>query len=178
LGGWVLRQFCGFLVAAGSGAMADTPRSDYLSARTCLLVLSCILLVGRLSTAGSFAARDVASAQDVTDRATTPAQAGCDPLAGVIRVHGGWVLRWGKSPRVSFATTHWDDPNDDETSDDPADDDDGWEGLNALSESEVPVPAWFQQVGCFHSDLEARSETPWYEPFHVTSFLTLQRLRC
>jgi hypothetical protein len=42
-------------------------------------------------------------------------------------------------------TVGWDDPNDDETSDDPADDDDAWEGLNALGETEVPVPAWFQQ---------------------------------
>ncbi|MGA2702384.1 MAG: hypothetical protein ABSH35_14985 [Isosphaeraceae bacterium] len=81
-------------------------------------------------------------------------------------------------PRVFFTTVCWDDPNDDETSDDPADDDDGWEGLKALGETEVPVSAWFQEVGCFHSDLETQSEPLWYEPFHFTSFLTLQRLRC
>jgi len=79
---------------------------------------------------------------------------------------------------VFFVTVGWDDPNDDETSDDPSDDDDAWEGLNALGETEVPVSAWFQEVGCYHSDLEAQSEPLWYEPFVFTSFLTLQRLRC
>jgi len=142
------------------------------------MALACTLLLGRISTGGSLAARDMTPPQDVADRASTPVQASCDPLAGVVRVHGGWVLRWGKSPRVFCATTRWDDPNDDETSDDPADDDDGWEGLNALSETEVPVPAWFQEVGCFHSDLESQSEPLWSEPPLFTSFLTLQRLRC
>jgi hypothetical protein len=79
---------------------------------------------------------------------------------------------------VFFVTVGWDDPNDDETSDDPSDDDDAWEGLNALDETEVPVSAWFQEVGCYHSDLETLSESLRYEPFLFTSFLTLQRLRC
>jgi len=143
-----------------------------------LMALACALCLGRVSTAGSPAARDMTPPQDVTERATTPDQASCESLAGVDRVHGGWVLRWGKSPRVFFVSLRWDDPNDDETSDDPADDDDGWEGLNALGETEVPVPAWFQEVGCFHSDLETESEPLWYEPSHFTSFLTLQQLRC
>jgi hypothetical protein len=77
-----------------------------------------------------------------------------------------------------FPNIRQDDPNDDETSDDPADDDDGWEGLNALAETEVPVPAWFQEVGCYHTDLETRSDSLCYETFFCTSFLTLQRLRC
>ena len=111
-------------------------------------------------------------------RSTTPVQALSDTLVGVVRHQSGWTLRWGRWPRVLFATVRLDDPNDDETSDDPADDDDAWEGLNALGETEVPVSAWFQEVGCYHSDLETRSEPLWYEPFHVTSFLTLQRLRC
>ncbi len=143
-----------------------------------LLALACVLLPGRISTAGSVEARDVPPPQDVTDRATSPDQASCEPFAGLDRVHGGWILRWGKTPRVFFASLHWDDPNDDETSDDPADDDDGWEGLNALGETEVPVPAWFQEVVAYHGDLEVQAELLWYEPFHFTSFLTLQQLRC
>ncbi len=143
-----------------------------------LMAVASVLLAARISTAGSLAARDTSPPQDVADRATTADQASCEPVAGMDRVHGGWILRWGKSPRVFLASLHWDDPNDDETSDDPADDDDGWEGLNALSETEVPVPAWFQEVGCFHNDLEARSEPLWYEPLHSTSFLMLQQLRC
>ena len=75
-------------------------------------------------------------------------------------------------------TVGCDDPNDDETLDDPADDDDAWDGLNAFGETEVPVSAWFQAVGCYHSDLETQSEPLWYEPFVFTSFLTLQQLRC
>ena len=45
------------------------------------------------------------------------------------------------------------DPNDDETSDDPADDDDAWEGLNAFDDLEVPIPAWFR------SQIAARTTT-------------------
>jgi hypothetical protein len=71
-----------------------------------------------------------------------------------------------------------DDPNDDETSDDPADDDDAWEGLNAVGETEAPVLAWFQQSACSLTGLESRSEPFSYETFYFTSFLTLQRLRC
>jgi hypothetical protein len=96
----------------------------------------------------------------------------------VVRHQSGWTLRWGRWPRLLFPAVRLDDPNDDETSDDPTDDDDAWEGLNALGETEAPVPAWFQEIGWYHSDLETRSEPLWYEPFLCTSFLTLQRLRC
>ena len=115
---------------------------------------------------------------DVPDRATTPVRVVSSPFLGVVRLESRCSLRSGKCRHVIFVTVGWDDPNDDETSDDPADDDDGWEGLNALHETEVPVPAWFQEVGCYHSDLETQSEPLWYEPFLFTSFLTLQRLRC
>jgi len=179
-------KFPGACVLAGSAAaaMVDGHESGKPAARRRILVqiglmfLACALLLGRPLTAGSLAAGETAAAAEAADRATVPVQASCDPLSGAVRVHGGWILRWGKATRLSFATGHWDDPYDDETSDDPTDDDDGWEGLNALGETEVPVPAWFQEGGCFHSDLEAQSDLFWYEPFHFTSFLTLQRLRC
>ena len=128
------------------------------------MALACALLLGRTSTAGSLAAPQVKPPR--SHRSGHDARPGrVDPLLGVVRVDGGWILRWGKCRHVFFVTVRWDDPNDDETSDDPADDDDGWEGLNALGETEVPVSAWFQEVGCYHSDLEAQSEPLWYEPF-------------
>jgi hypothetical protein len=75
-------------------------------------------------------------------------------------------------------TVGLDDPNDDETSDDPSDDDDGWEGLNAFSETEVPVSAFLQEIGCYQSELETQSEPLWSAPPFITSFLTLPPLRC
>src|SRR5271157_816061 len=177
-------SFCGVTVPTGPDARLDKPGSETpaLHRRTLLriglMALACALFLVRAATAGSLAERQVTPALVVPDWATTPVQASSDPLVGVLRLHSGWILRWGRLPRGFFATVGWDDPNDDETSDDPADDDDGWEGLNALHETEVPGPAWLQEVGCHHSDLEAQSEPLWYEPFLFTSFLTLQRLRC
>ena len=114
---------------------------------------------------------------DLADRATTPVPVVSNTLLGLVRPEGRCTLRSGKCRHVVFVTVGCDDPNDDETSNDSADDD-AWEGLNALGETEVPVSAWFQDVGCYHSDLETQSEPLWYEPFVFTSFLTLQRLRC
>ena len=77
-----------------------------------------------------------------------------------------------------YVTVGLDDPNNDETSDDPGDDDDGWEGLNAFSETEVPVSALLQEIGCCQSEPKTQSEPLWSAPLFFTSFLTLQRLRC
>ncbi len=143
-----------------------------------LMALACALFLGRASTAGSLAEHQLTPPIDVPDRATTPVRVMCNPLLGLVRLESRCTLRSGKCRHPVFVTVGCDDPNDDETSDDPADDDDAWEGLNALGETEVPVSAWFQEVGCYHSDLEAQSEPLWYEPFVFTSFLTLQRLRC
>jgi len=79
---------------------------------------------------------------------------------------------------VFYVTVGLDDPNDDETSDDPGDDDDGWEGLNAFSETEVPVSALLQEIACYQSELETQSEPLWFAPPFFTSFPTLQPLRC
>ena len=94
-----------------------------------------------------------------------------------------WLARtpdgpYGRASRlhVFYVIVGWDDPNDDETSYDPADDDDDdEEGLNAVSETEVPVSAWFQEMGCYQSDPETQSEPLWSQPLLFTSFLTLQR---
>jgi len=79
---------------------------------------------------------------------------------------------------VFYVAVGWDDPNDDETSDDPGDDDDGWEGLNAFSETEVPVSALLQEIACYQSELDSQSEPLWFAPPCFTSFPTLQPLRC
>ena len=142
------------------------------------MALACALLLGRASIAGSLAEPQATPPLDHADRATTPVPVVSNTLLGLVRLEGRCTLRSGRCRHVVFVTVGWDDPNDDETSDDPADDDDAWEGLNAVGETEVPVSAWFQEVGCDHSDLETQSESLWYEPFLLTSFLTLQRLRC
>ena len=181
---WASRSFRGAPFTSGPGARLDglgsgdrvTPRRTKI--QVLLMALACALLLGRASTAGSLAEPQVTPALDLADRATTPVPVVSNTLLGLVRLEGRCTLRSGRCRHVVFVTVGCDDPNDDETSDDPADDDDAWEGLNALGETEVPVSAWFQEVGCYHSDLETQSEPLWYEPFVFTSFLTLQRLRC
>ncbi len=180
---WASRSFRGAPFTSGPGSRLDglasgdrvTPRRTKI--QVFLMALACALLLGRASTAGSLAEPQVTPALDLADRATTPVPVVSNTLLGLVRPEGRCTLRSGKCRHVFFVTVGWDDPNDDETSDDPADDD-GWEGLNTLGETEVPVSAWFQAVGSYHSDLATQSEPLWYEPFVFTSFLTLQRLRC
>jgi len=148
---WAKWQFCGVPIPSGPGAMPDKPGSGnpVLHRRTLLriglMALTCALFLGRASTAGSLAERQVTPPLDVPARATTPVGVVSNPFLGLVRLESRCSLRLGKCRHVIFMTVGWDDPNDDETSDDPADDDDAWEGLNALGETEVPVPAWFQQ---------------------------------
>ncbi len=180
---WAARSFRGAPFTSGPGSRLDglgsgdrvTPRRTKI--QVLLMALACALLLGRASTAGSLAEPQVTPPLDLADRASTPVPVVSNTLLGPVRLEGRCTLRSGRCRHVVFVTVGWDDPNDDETSDDPADDD-AWEGLNALGETEVPVSAWFQDVGCYHSDLETQSEPLWYEPFVFTSFLTLQRLRC
>ena len=101
---------------------------------------------------------------DVPDRARTPVRALSDPPVGVARPDTRWTLRSGKRLHVFYVTVGLDDPNDGETSDDPCDDDDGWEGLNAFSETEVPVSALLQEIGCYQSEPETQSEPLWFAP--------------
>jgi hypothetical protein len=142
-----------------------------------LAVLSALLLA-RAPSPDRLQARRPASAVPRADRAATSDLTTAEPVTGLARPDTRWTLRHGKRLHVYYVAFGWDDPNDDETSDDPTDDDDGWEGLCAVSESEAPVFAWFQEVGCHESDLESQSEPFWSEPVLFTSFLTLQRLRC
>ena len=181
---WASWQFCGVTIPSGPGARPDKlgsgnpvpPRRTLL--QTGLMALVFTLALGRASTAGSIAARDMTPPPDVPHRARTPVRTLSDPPVGVARPDTRWTLRSGKRLHVFYVTVGCDDPNDDETSDDPADDDDGWEGLNAFSETEVPVSALLQEIGCCQSEPEAQSEPLWPASPFVTSFLTLQRLRC
>ena len=180
---WASRSFRGAPFTSGTGGGLDgldsddrvTPRRTKI--QVLLMVLACALLLGRAFSAGSLAEPQVTPALDLADRATTSVPVVSNTLFGLVRPEGRYTLRSGRCRHVVFVTIGCDDPNDDETSDDSADDD-AWEGLNALGETEVPVSAWFQDVGCYHSDVETQSEPLWYEPFVFTSFLTLQRLRC
>jgi len=180
---WASWQFCGVPIPSGPVARPDNlgsgnavpPRRALL--QTGLMALVCTFVLGA-STAGSLAARDMTPPPDGPDRGGTPVRALSDPPVGVARPDTTWTLRSGKRLHVFYVTVCLDDPNDDETSDDPTDDDDGWEGLNGFSETEVPVSALLQEIGCYQSDPEAQSEPLWSGPPFVTSFLTLQRLRC
>src|SRR5208283_4139505 len=175
------RSFRGAPFTGGTGGGLDGLDSgDRVTLRrtkiqVLLMALACALLLGRASIAGGLAEPQVRPPLDLADRATTPVPVVSNTFLGLVRLEGRYTLRSGRCRHVVFVTIGCDDPNDDETSDDSADDD-AWEGLNALGETEVPVSAWFQEVGCYHSDLEAQSEALWYEPFLFTSFLTLQRL--
>ena len=174
---WASRSFRGAPFTSGPGSRLDGLGSGDRVTPLFLMILACALLLGRASIAGSLAEPQGTPPLDHADRATTPVPVVSNTLLGLVRLEGRCTLRSGRCRHVVFVTVGWDDPNDDETSDDPADDD-AWEGLNAVGETEVPVSAWFQEVGCYHSDLDTQSEPFWYEPFLFTSFLTLQRLRC
>ena len=184
MAGWAARSFRGAPFTSGPAAGLDGPGlGDRVPHRrtkvqVLLMALACSLFLGRASTADSLAEHQVTPPLDVADRATTPVRVMCNPLLGLVRPESRCTLRSGKCRHAVFVTDGWDDPNDDETSDDPGDDDDACEGVNALGETEVPVSAWFQEVGCYHSDLETQSQPLWYESFVFTTFLTLQRLRC
>ena len=184
LSAWASWQFCGVPIASGPGARPDKLGSGNAvpSRRTLLqtglMALVCTLVLGRVSTAGSIAARDMTPPPDVHDRARTPVRALSDPPVGVARPDTRWTLRSGKRLHVFYVTVGLDDPNDDETSDDPTDDDDGWEGLNAFSEIEVPLSALLLEIGCYQSEPKTQSEPLWSALPFFTSFLTLQRLRC
>ncbi len=180
---WASWQFCGVPIPSGPGARPDNLGSGnpFAPRRTLLqiglMALVCTLVLGRASTAGSLAARDMTPPPDVPDRARTPVRGLSDPPVGVARPDTR-TLRSGKRLNVFHVTVSGDDPNDDETSDDPADDDDGWEGLSPFSETKVPVSALLQEIGCYQSEPETQSEPLWFAPAFFTSFLTLQRLRC
>ncbi len=179
-----LWQFCGMPIPSGPGTCSDNlgsgipvpPQRTLLQAG--LMALVYMLVLGRASIAGGLAARDMTPPPDVPDRAMTPVRALSDQPVGVARLDTRWTLRSGKRLHVFYVTVRCDDINDDETSDDPTDDDDGWEGLNAFSETDSPVSALLQEIGCYQSDPETQSELLWSVPSFVTSFRTLQRLRC
>jgi len=181
---WASWQFCGVPIPSGPGVRPDNFGSGNAVPswrtllQTGLMALVCTLVLGRVSTAGSIAARDMTPPPDVHDRPRTPVRALSDPPVGVARPDTRWTLRSGKRLHVFYVTVGLDDPNDDETSDDPGDDDDGWEGLNAFSEAEVPLSALLQEIGCCQSEPETQSESLWSALPFSTSFLTLQRLRC
>ena len=142
------------------------------------LVFALGLMGQAAAKAGSSASDTVCSPVDHHDGATTPDRAAADHLAGVPRSNTRWVLRFGKHLRTFFVAFGGDDPNDNETSDDPTDDDDGWEGLKAVQVTAAPVFAWFQKAVSYQSDLEPQSGPSWSGLPFFTSFLKLQRLRC
>jgi len=181
---WASWQFCGVAIPIGPANWPEhlgsgnpvPPWRGLLQVG--LLALVCTLSLGRALTSDSLAAKDMTAPLDVLDSARTPLRTLSDPPVGVARPDARRTLRSGKRLHVYCVTVCVDDPNDDETSDDPSDDNDGWEGLNALSETEVPVSALLLEKGYHQSEPEIQSEPLWSDPPYVTSFLTMQQLRC
>src|SRR5271157_2029969 len=159
---WASWQFCGVPIPSGPVARPDNlgsgnavpPRRTLL--QTGLMALVCTLVLGA-STAGSLAARDMTPPPDVPDRARTPVRGLSDPPVGVARPDTR-TLRSGKRLNVFHVTVSGDDPNDDETSDDPP-----------FSETKVPVSALLQEIGCYQSEPETQSEPLWFAPAFFTS---------
>jgi hypothetical protein len=87
-------------------------------------------------------------------------------------------LRAPRRSTVFWGPLRGNDPTDDGTSDDRDDDDDAWDELNAVEESEASGTAWFEPDVCSLDQLWIEAIPAWnYHPF-ATSFLSLQKLRC
>lgn len=143
-----------------------------------LMALLFALVLEAASIAGSFPRREVAPPPHIPEPATIPLRVVSDHHAGLPRPEGGWILRLGRRARTFLPVPVLDNPNDDETSDDPADDDDAWEDLEAFDDVEVPGPAWLPQIDRCQSECETPSGLFWPTRPPVIPFLTFQRLRC
>ncbi len=143
-----------------------------------LPALVCALLLGRCTVAGNPETSPASDSADVSGQVSTPYRVVYNPFLGPVRLGSRVILRSGRCHHAFLPSFGRNDPNDDETSDDPTDDDDGWEGLNAFGEPNMPISALFQSDGCFRSELGTRSESLGHESHLHTSFLSLQRLRC
>jgi hypothetical protein len=70
------------------------------------------------------------------------------------------------------------DPTDDGTSDNPEDDDDGWDDQSAVEDSEAPGTAWFDPVVLHLEPVAVEGSPVWNHPPSAASFLSLRKLRC
>jgi hypothetical protein len=146
--------------------------------QTGVMVIVGALVLGR-GTARSLVAREMSRVVDSPESVTTKSdQAVFHSSHGVARLEHGRTLRSGKRFRAFPVAVGCDDPDDDETSDDPADDGDVWEELDPFSETEAQVFVCYQVVSCHDQDLGTESQPLWTEPLHFISLLKLQRLRC
>ena len=106
----------------------------------------------------------------------TPVRAVSRPRVHFLRVHGGSNLCWGGRLAAGLAKQRLDDPDDDEASDNPNDDDDAYEDLNVYNDSEpslacLPAPVPYLGAPEFAPSI-------WVAPPPSTPFSTLQQLRC
>jgi hypothetical protein len=94
----------------------------------------------------------------------------------VARMVGSWSLRSHKHSHVFPRFAGGDDPDDNETSDDPNDDDDAWDDLNADDDTDLPIIVWPRERVLSLITHESAPIT-WVAP-SSSPFLTLERLRC
>jgi hypothetical protein len=144
------------------------PRVLLLVAPVLALILSGASLVDGLGPRGKASAAGPSAAVRDTS----------DPAIPASPMQRGSTLRPGKRLHRLLEIALANDPTVDETSDDPADDDDAWDDLNGFEDTEAPVTAWLQESAGSPGDPEGGSVPVWAAPPLFTSFLTLQRLRC
>jgi len=86
-------------------------------------------------------------------------------------------LRPHKHPHAFPLFGSLNDPTDDEMSDDPTDDNEAWDDLNACVDTNAPTIVWLQEVVCYLIASEAEFSPAWAE-MPSSPFLAPQRLRC
>ena len=156
-------------IAAFHVGLRNGPRVRYW------LAVMCALMAGPAAVAGSAAASAETCAANGSVRDTT----GDPPIAArlVTRPESSSKLRPAKRHRVFHAIARSDDPNDDETSNDPDGDDETWDNQDGNDETDVPIAAWLEDSVRWLTELEAEHAPAWRGTL-ASPFPTLERLRC
>jgi hypothetical protein len=111
------------------------------------------------------------------DRAAAPARVLPRARVHIVRLHGGPIVCWGGRPAANLPKEVLGDPDDDETSDNPNDDDDAYDDLNVYDETGVSIVAWLPEPALFLFAPDFAPKT-WVAPHPSTPFSRLLRLRC
>jgi hypothetical protein len=108
--------------------------------------------------------------------AAAPGKAASRGSVHALRSHG-WAAHFGRGRfAATFAKQLAGDPDDDQASDNPHDDDDAYEDIDVYYNTDVPTIGWVPAPVPFLAAPEFATET-WVAPA-FTPFSMLQRLRC
>lgn len=138
--------------------------------------LVCALILGLAWTVASRAAQDDGRSPLSSYGAKPPGGTGSDHVSkSAPSQHGSLPCSSPRLPRRS-RTASSDDPNDDETSPDPFDDNDSCDDPSVGDETHVPI-AWHAEMFQYTSLSDAASAPAWTDT-SCPRFLTLQHFRC